>query len=336
MSKKSDYTPRLPLIQKQIDFQADRLKHLFEQSDKLQAKTIDKAWDVYRKLIEMQNTIKQYCGTPPSDIIGLQDTPVTISGHEYNILLRTAENNLQTASMQSSCSEDITERIVERRIHRNNTASVEQTTMHTSATEVEISDIEYQKGFKKEYIRLLERMRKHRYNSNMVVTLVDLIYRWFTTRFKPRSACPDGFKNYTYGINQISQGIYAIVLSYADHVTHGTQDGYVADFNAWLNKLYVDPEVTNKHTLPLSTKDYMYPNDNTPVHTQTLILWNAIIAPFRKDIRNIFNAYKEGLDIDFMDDLVWGTDHSDMIDSADCLSPDGNIPDGIMARYSLD
>lgn len=336
MSKKSDYTPRLPLIQKQIDFQADRLKQLFEQSDKLQAKTKDKAWDVYRKLIEMQNTIKQYCGTLPADILEMQDTPVTISGHEYNILLRTAESSLQTASMQSSCSEDITERIVERRIHRNNTASVEQTTMHTSATEIEITDVEYQKGFKKEYIRLLERMRKHKYNSNMVRTLVDLIYRWFTTRFKPRGACPDGFKNYTYGINQISQGIYAIVLSYADHVTHGTQAGYIADFYSWLNMLYVDPEVTNKHTLPLSTKDYMYPNVDTPVHAQTFILWNAIIAPFRKDIKNTLDNYKEYLDVDFMDDLVWGTDLSELMDLADCISPDGSIPDGVMARYLLD
>ena len=332
----NDRPPRISHISKQYDAQNERLMQVLTSPHKLQKDSVDQIWDIYRKLLAIQSEIKQHLGTPPSDILELQDTPVTISGHEYNILLRTAESSLQTVSMQSSCSEEITERIVERRIHRNNTASVEQTTMHTSATEVEISDVEYQKGFKKEYIRLLERMRKHRYNSTMVVTLVDLIYRWFTTRFKPRSACPDGFKNYTYGINQISQGIYAIVLSYADHVTHGTQDGYVSDFNAWLNKLYIDPEVTNKHTLPLSTKDYMYPNDNTPVHTQTLILWNAIIAPFRKDIRNIFNTYKEGLDIDFMDDLVLGTDHSDMIDSADCLSPDGNIPDGIMARYSLD
>ena len=333
---KNDRPPRISHISKQYDAQNERLMQVLTSPHKLQKDSVDQLWDIYRKLLAIQSEIKQHLGTPPADILEMQDTPVTISGHEYNILLRTAESSLQTASMQSSCSEEITERIVERRIHRNNTASVEQTTMHTSATEVEISEVEYQKGFKKEYIRLLERMRKHRYNSTMVVTLVDLIYRWFTTRFKPRSACPDGFKNYTYGINQISQGIYAIVLSYADHVTHGTQDGYVADFNAWLNKLYIDSEVTNKHTLPLSTKDYMYPNDNTPVHTQTLILWNAIIAPFRKDIRNIFNTYKEGLDIDFMDDLVLGTDHSDMIDSADCLSPDGNIPDGIMARYSLD
>ena len=117
MSKKSDYTPRLPLIQKQIDFQADRLQQLFEQSDKLQAKTIDKAWDLYRKLIEMQNTIKQYCGTPPADIL-MQSNDIPVDKHELSVLIQTMQSSIEAMTMQSNVTENITERIVERTIKR--------------------------------------------------------------------------------------------------------------------------------------------------------------------------------------------------------------------------
>lgn len=84
---KNDRPPRISHISKQYDAQNERLMQVLTSPHKLQRDSVDQVWDIYRKLLAIQSEIKQHLGTPPADILEMQDTSVIISAQEYKALM---------------------------------------------------------------------------------------------------------------------------------------------------------------------------------------------------------------------------------------------------------
>ena len=137
---------------------------------------------------------------------------------------------------QQASSETVIERIIEREITRNNASQsvIEQDTSVTA--EKSVSKTEYRKKFKRELTLLLRRLFNHDYKSTQINRLLDLINKWYVKRF-----CTDyrenGFKLYTYGIGQITKGIYTLIAEYAKSVATNSAHEFFVNFNTWLDTL---------------------------------------------------------------------------------------------------
>lgn len=315
------------------------IQQIVDNPTRYQDRTIDNLWGGFKILLEAMNLMQDRFGTPPPYITDMLQGDVNINSHDFKQMIKML--NIQQAQCNvSQQKQTVHERIIERTIEQEcNTQEIQTTTTSAVAAEVNTSSTkrspEYKRLFKKQYIKLLSRMNNHDYGSDTVNALAKLLYQWYKSRFRPKAEYPAGFKLYKYGIQQITQGIYTIVLTYADQITQGCRDSYIADFNMWLNKIGTDKKATENDTLPVPIQHYMNNMGDVQIHIQTLLLWNALIYPFRQDIEDMYNEYSEAIYPEFFEDMIYNESLDDISDTVAELCNDDEVPYSVLTRYSL-
>lgn len=333
--------PRISNLYNEFNTTISRMEYLLNYPKKLQQRSKNQLWDIYRLLLTALDEIEDVCGTPPCDILE-RIKPNDVSSFELKQMMNKviAQQSVLINNQQST--EKVSERIIERTIERSNNSNQisasEQIVAERSVTEIANRlSVEDKKKYKYQYIQLLKNMRSYNYNSSMVVDLVDVIYRWFMKRFNTNYDYDSlKTKKYFYGMGQIAEGIYTIVISYANSVTHGTQSSFVADFDTWLNKLGVEAKATSSDTLPEFLQRSMYHLNEEPIHPQTLILWWIMIEPFADQFNELLSTYGDSLDPEYIDNLTYDSDYAYILDNLDDEDIRNNLTTSILNRYLLD
>lgn len=329
MSNYDFKTPRLHLVESQLNNLFDKLLQII-QTQKLQKRSEKRLWDIYRQMSQVQRAIIGLCGTPPADIV-MQSNDAPTEIHEISVRLQNMQSSIDAMNMRSNVTENITERIIERQVQRTSSIDATHTEYRGSSNTV---SKEYRVAFKRDYIRLLNDMDHHDYKSDTVHRLAHLLYRWYTTRFRPKTS--ESENSYTYGLQQITQGLYTVVLTFADSVSRRTVDDYMSTFDSWLDAIGSDQYITDNQTLPIDVGMFMYKLEDIPIHTETLLLWHILIAPFNAKTNSMYNKYTEALDPDFIKDLAYKCDYDAVLDEYGQLCNDGNIPYSTLVRYCID
>lgn len=322
-------TPRLHLVESQLNNLFSKLLQII-QTQKLQKRSEKRLWNIYRQMSQVQSVIIDLCGTPPADILE-QRNGISADMQEISVQIQNIQSSIEALKVQSHTTENITERIIERQVQRTSSIDATRTEYRESSNTV---SKEYRVAFKRDYIRLLNDMNHHDYKSDTVHRLANLLYRWYTTRFRPKTY--ESENSYTYGLKQITQALYTIVLTYADNVSRHTVDDYMSTFNSWLDAIGSDQYITNNQTLPIDVGTFMYKLEDIPIHTETLLLWHILIAPFNAKTSSMYNKYTEAIDPDFIEDLAYKQDYDDVLDEYGQLRSNGDIPYSTLVRYEID
>ena len=61
--------PRISNLYNEFNTVISRMEYLFDSPKKLQQRSKDQLWDIYRLLLTALNKIEAVCGTPPADIL---------------------------------------------------------------------------------------------------------------------------------------------------------------------------------------------------------------------------------------------------------------------------
>lgn len=340
--------PRISHINRQFAATIGRLHNILDDTHNLHSSSIDQLWDIYRMLIDALDAIAKRCGDMPTDIKERISGAVTMSHDDLMQMLTklTAQQTTQTTQQQTQ-SEEIVE-YVERHIKRN---TVQETSLKQDVTvEAEIvaektksTNKSYRKQFKSEYSKILKRMKEYPYTSKTATQLINMIYQWYIRRFCTYKSDPT-WKTYTYGVEQITQGIYTIVISYAKYIADGKKDDFILGFDNWLNQLNTNQKVSESQTLPYFLWDTMNNLDKQPIKPQAIILWYILFKPFWdewSDIHEQFMPYsKDGIDIalspNYLDEIMYfGINNGNPSDIYK-LCPNGYVSNSVMYQYNVD
>ena len=176
---------------------------------------------------------------------------------------------------------------------------------------------------------------QYNYQSKQIRRVLGLINDWYIKRFCTNYR-DKGFGLYTYGIGQITQGIYTIVAEYAKSVATNSEEAFYADFHNWIGTLGQDTRSTEKDTLPAFLHNsFLHPED-IQIYPETIILWWAIIAPYRSDIERFHEQYREAIDPDYIETLAYTDEYDAILTEAAEMCPNALVSPNVLSRYNLD
>ena len=98
--------PRISNLYNEFNTVITRMEYLFDSPKKLQQRSKDQLWDIYRLLLTALNKIEAVCGTPPADIINnpnedsIKDT--------YEILCNTEDYAISTYGICEELKDQMT------------------------------------------------------------------------------------------------------------------------------------------------------------------------------------------------------------------------------------
>lgn len=343
----SKSTPRVSHIRKQYDVTTERLRVILNSSTGMYSSTKEQIWDIYRMMLSVQDDIIERLGEPPADIKERTDT-VTMTKAEVTSMFKSfTEQYDEKLKLERHNTNTVKERItiIERENTEDCAEMVEHTVSDTTSTQQvsQTSSVrkgkftsEYSKGYKSECTKLLKRMCDYDYESADAKEIVQLMNRWYTLRFNT-----DYGQKYTYGVNQITEGFYSIVLAYAEHKVQNTVSNLMASFDKWADSLSTNSQAAKSWTMPYQLNPIMRDihndsDENIVVHPQTIILWWAIIEPFRQDIERISAKYNVFINPDYIDMLAYDYGYDTTVTDIANICPDKHISYSVLTQYQLD
>lgn len=121
--------------------------------------------------------------------------------------------------------------------------------------------------------RVLFNLYKLNLPSKDVHICFELLYTWYNARILNLHTSISSFR---YNINQISNWISLIVISYSKHLHDGDSDEFVNNFISWCEDLKCDDGKDRKYPLPYEifqlTKDFKPSN----ITITSLVLWDIL------------------------------------------------------------
>jgi hypothetical protein len=337
--------PRVSIVRKQFETAYGHLLYILDGSRRINSSTQEQLWDIYRLLTDMQSSISNRLGEPPADIQEHNSTTSEIRA-VFNSLMKQHEEKMKSEKHSTNRVIErvttITEReevsnISESNEHIVSDTVVEQQAAHTATVTKRRFTAEYSKGYKRECTLLLNKMCKYNYVSEDAKNIVQLMNRWYNLRFNTQYK----LGKYTYGVNQITEGLYTILLTYAEHRVQNTVATLQADFDKWADSLETQPEAAKSWTMPAPLNSTMNDIHNgnyrdLTVYPQTLILWWSIIEPFKSDIAKIFAKYDVFIDPDFFDNMAYCDEHETTLTNAEAMCSDRHVTYSTLVSCNLD
>lgn len=337
---------RVSHLQKQYKTTTERLRTVLNRSTNLYSSTKDQIWDIYRLLQSVQDDIIERLGEPPADIQEHNSTITSEIKAVFNSLMKQHEEKMKSEKHSTNRVIErvttITEREEVSNISESNEHIVSDTVVEQQATQTATVTkrrftAEYSKGYKRECTLLLNKMCKYNYVSEDAKNIVQLMNRWYNLRFNMQHK----LGRYTYGVNQITEGLYTILLTYAEHRVQNTVATLQADFDKWADSLETKPEAAKSWTLPAPLNSTMNDIHNgnysdLTVYPQTLILWWSIIEPFKSDIAKIFAKYDVFIDPEFFDNMAYCEEHETTLTNAEAMCSDRHVTYSTLVSCNLD